>query len=723
LNPSVRSEKLDTVHEALHAGEQTVHLYGEPGVGANQFLDQVLDDLASRYRIRGLTIRRSHTPETIEQDLLTKTRDAAGLVKSLKNQFTGGSIGFGRFTIGGQVDDRARHIQKLHRLSRSLSTGDPLVLYLKDVHKLAPESPEQTRDFLGELAAGLGPAVRLVTTGHLPYDDAACSIELGMYDEEETGIILRQTFEDISDNRIEEIHSAIDGHPYYLQLLIETSDTEPDLEIRDDVYAHIEQQYLKSLTEREETFLRHTSPLIELDAELCANVLDEFSRSAVRQTLQGLCEKTIIRELGRSDETGLLVYDVHPLFREFLYERTEDTDAVHRAAFQYYAHKAFAEQDNTQAAPLQGLAYSTFAGIHLRFIHGENPTPTELAAEIDQLEFGPGERINFVIGFAPYAPIDHHSRLLASEIDRFYEKLAAQEAEEDEEDNQLVGLLIINLFRGYVRSSAPVEFETTSRDIYESTLNEIRAVDFTEQFDDPSGAPLQDGLVVLCRLMLYQEATSEEEEQAQQRAILNRLETYGLSRDAALGFLAECQTFFDAFESNVDVEETLESRVGSMIDDASEDGMVRTSLVQVQDDLFLEVLNGFSEVGDRLADDSEWVLEFVEAAGKELERAENPVFAALWYSISAQLLGLFTTDGEVLSRLQNRFETCREEREQYEQQLENPLIAADELGEEEVEMPDLLSEIATTNSQQSLPEPGGEADVESGSEDKKSDRL
>jgi len=82
---------------------------------------------------------------------------------------------------------------------------------------------------------------------------------------------------------------------------------------------------------------------------------------------------------------------------------------------------------------------------------------------MSQLESGPGERINFVIGFAPYAPIDHHSRLLASEIDRFYEKLAAQEAEEDEEDNQLIGLLIINLFRGYVRSSVPVEFETSQQ--------------------------------------------------------------------------------------------------------------------------------------------------------------------------------------------------------------------------------------------------------------------
>ncbi|GGL41693.1 hypothetical protein GCM10009037_26620 [Halarchaeum grantii] len=710
MRSNVRSDELDTVHEAIHAGEQTVHLYGEPGVGVNQFLDDVLEDLEDRSRVRGVTVRRGHTPDVIAQDLLAGARDAAGVIQSFKNQVTGVDLGIWNFSVGVQLDDRSRHLKKLQLLTENLSIGDPLVLYLKDVHKIAPDSPEQTRDFLRELSEALGPAARLVTTGRIPYDGAACSIELEMYDLEESGIILRDAFEGISESRIEEIHSAVDGHPYYLDLLIETSDTEPELQIRDDVYDYIEKQYLKSLSEREETFLRYTSPLIELDAELCTNILDDFSRSEVRQTLESLREKIIIRELGRSDESGLLVYDVHPLFREFLYERTDETDTTHRAAFQYYAHEAFAEQDTSQLAPLQGFAYSTFAGIHLENLLGENPSPTELASEIEQLGFGPGERLNFVMGFAPYSPLDHHSRLLVPEIDRFYETFAEQEVEEGEEADYRVGLLLINLLRGQVRSRGPVEFEKTAYDIYESVLEEIQEDKFTDYLDEPDGAAVQDGLEMLCRVMIYREATTEEEKREQQKEILDVLETYGLDREVALGFFAECRTFLDTLESNVDVETALESRVGSMIDDAGEDGMVRTSLVQMQDDLFMEVLGGIGEFASRMADDSEWVIQFIEAAGEELGRAENPVFAAMWYSISGQLLGLFTEDAAVLSPLQDRFETYRDARAEYEQVLDSPLIEADELGDEELEMPEFMDDIATTDSQTEFLDTGGESD-------------
>lgn len=721
MNSNVRSEELDAVHEAIHAGEQTVHLYGEPGVGVNRFLDHVLEDLTDRSRVRGFAVRRGHTPDVVAQDLLAEARDAAGVVQSFKNQITGGNVGFGPVPFGAQLDDRSRHIKKLQKLTAGISSGNPLVLYLKDVHKLAPESPEQTRDFLRELSEGLGSAVHLVTTGRIPYEDAARSIELGMYDSEETSTILQDAFGDISASRIEEIHSAIDGHPYYLELLIESSDTKPELEIRDDVYDHIERQYLKSLSEREETFLRQTSPLIELDAEICANVLEDFTRSEVRQTLESLREKAVIRELGRSGESGLLVYDVHPLFREFLYERTDNTGTIHRAAFQYYAHKAFAEQDTSQMAPLQGFAYSTFAGIHLEHLHGENPSPTELASEIDQLGFGPGERLNFVMGFAPYSPLDHHSRLLAPEIDRFYETFAAQDVDEDEEADYRVGLLYINLLRGQIRSRAPAEFETSAWEIYESVLEEIQADEFTEHLDEPDGTALQDGLEILCRIMLYREATSEVEESEQQRAILDILKNYGLDRGAARGFFTECRKFLDTLEENVDVETALESRVGSMIDEAGEDEMVRTSLVQMQDDLFWEILDAIGEFASHLADDSEWVIQFIENAGEELGRAENPVFAAMWYSLSVQLLGMFTADAEILSPLQRRFETYRDERAQYEQQLDSPLIDADELGDEEIEMPEFMDDIATTDSQPTLLESDEEENNEQSLEDEGSD--
>ncbi|MFC7165372.1 hypothetical protein [Halospeciosus flavus] len=113
--------------------------------------------------------------------------------------------------------------------------------------------------------------------------------------------------------------------------------------------------------------------------------------------------------------------------------------------------------------------------------------------------------------------------------------------------------------------------------------------------DEPDGTALQDGLEILCRTMLYREATSEEEEGEQQRAVLDIFKNYGLDRGAARGFFTECRTFLDTLEENVDVETALESRVGSMIDEAGEDEMVRTSLVQMQDDLFWEILDAIGK--------------------------------------------------------------------------------------------------------------------------------
>ncbi|MFC7165371.1 hypothetical protein [Halospeciosus flavus] len=82
---------------------------------------------------------------------------------------------------------------------------------------------------------------------------------------------------------------------------------------------------------------------------------------------------------------------------------------------------------------------------------------------------------------------------------------------------------------------------------------------------------------------------------------------------------------------------------------------------------------------------------------------------------------MFTADAEILSPLQRRFETYRNERAQYEQQLESPLIDADELDDGELEMPEFMDDIATTDSQPALLESGEEEKNEQSFEDEKSD--
>jgi len=350
--PRIRENEFYSVVQAIDDGVQTVHISGQPGVGKSTFLEDLANELS--YETRILYVREGNSPTTLAQDLLYETRNAVGVFHEIINRFTGASAGLGPVSGGVSLDDRARHLRKLASLSDSVKENKRLVFFVDDVHKL--DEAEVTRDFLRELSSTLGANVHLITAGRLTYDDADYTVHLESFSRKETSDYLREEYPDVDDEAADNIYEQLEGHPYLLGLLREAADSDSTFELpEEDARNFIEGAYLDSMSEEEEEFIRKTSGLAELDEEICSAVLDDLSRTQARRILGSLSTKTVVQELGRSEDTGDRVFKVHDLFKEFLYKQLDHPDQLHRAAFQYYARRLYDKVEESETIVLDGL--------------------------------------------------------------------------------------------------------------------------------------------------------------------------------------------------------------------------------------------------------------------------------------------------------------------------------------------------------------------------------
>ena len=381
---------------------------------------------------------------------------------------------------GVSSDDRARHLRKLASLSESVKESKRLVFFIDDVHKL--NEAEVTRDFLRELSSTLGENVHLITAGRLTYGDADYTVHLGTFSREETLDYLRQEYPDVDDETVDDVYEKLEGHPYYLGLLREAAGSDSTFELpEEDARDFIERAYLDSMSEEEEEFIRKTSGLAELDEEICSAVLDDLSRTQARRILDSLSTKAVVQELGRSEDTGDRVFKVHDLFKEFLYEQLDDPDQLHRAAFQYYTRKLYDEVEESEAPVLEGFVYGLLGNAHLQEIYDGDLEIEQLREEVDQLELEPHERLQFMFGYAPYAPTPENQpgALLALELDDYAGWIRDLEPEDEGEELKIEFFrVMLDLMRASFRSNADIAFEESSVEIYESTIQRIEEFDF-----------------------------------------------------------------------------------------------------------------------------------------------------------------------------------------------------------------------------------------------------
>jgi GTPase SAR1 family protein len=641
----------------VNGGVQTIHISGQPGVGKSTFLESVADELSTSYQTRILYVREGNSPKTLTQDLLYNVRDAVGTFRALLNKATGGKVGVGPVSGGISTDDRTRHLQKLADLSESVKSERPLLLFIDDVHKL--DEPDIARDYLRQLSSHLGKNVHLITAGRLIYEDADLNIHLETFTREETGEYLREEYPEIDSETIDDVYEKFDGHPYYLGLLTEAADSDTTFELpEDDAREFIERAYLDSMTEEEEEFIRKTSGLAELDEEICSAVLSDVSRTRARRILTSLSTKAVVTELGRSEDTGNRVFKVHDLFQEFLHHQLDNPDELHRAAFQYYAGKLYDAVAESDAPPLEGFVFGLMGNAHLDVIYDGEPDVQQLRAEIDRLGLEPHERLQFIFGYAPYAPTpdEQSAVLLALELDNYTAWLRSLEAEDEEEELKIeIFSVMLDLFRATQRSNADVEFDESGLDIYEATIQRIEDVDFVEFFDEEERETAQiipDLLRVCAHMAAHRDVEDQENEEEHLTATYEVLEKYGLNRVAVEGFIENCRELAEEYEAGEQAEKMVEGQIEELLSQVDQDGVTRNALIQMQSDLFGEMTELANSAFTAMISESDRLLEFVHDCGDSLEQADNLFFVAVWYSFASQVYVMLASQADSTKELE-----------------------------------------------------------------------
>lgn len=707
--PRIRQHEFDSVLEAIDDGNQTIHISGQPGVGKSTFLEDLADELSTSYTTRILYVRKGNSPTTLTQDLLHKVRDSVGTIRALFNKATGGTVGVGAVSGGVSTDDRARHLHKLADLSESVKAEKPLILFVDNVHKL--DGPDITRGYLRELSTNLGRNVHLITAGRLRYEDADFNVHLGTFTREETAEYLRQEYPEVGSETIDDMYEKLNGHPYYLGLLTEAADSDTTFEIpEEDARDFIERAYLDSMSEEEEEFIRKTSGLAELDEEICSAVLDNISRTRARRILNSLSSKAVVTELGRSENTGDRVFKVHDLFREFLHQRLNDPDELHRAAFQYYAGKLSDAVEESEAPPLEGFVFGLMGNAHLCEIYDEGPDVQQLRAEVDRLELEPHERLQFMFGYAPYAPTpdEHSAALLALELDDYTMWLRGLEPEDDEEELQIqVYSVMMDLLRATQRSNADVEFDESGLEIYESTIQRIDEVDFVMFFeeDEQDAAQIIPDMLHMCvHVAASRDVEDEERREEHLTAAYEVLEKYGLNRIAIERFLTNCRELAEEYEAGKQAEEMVEGQMEEYISQFDQDDVTRNTLIRMQSDLYGEMMELANSAFTAMISESDRLLEFVHECGDSLEQADNPFFVAAWYSFAAHVYKMFAPEADATKELEETAQHYTELRREYEGDLDNPIYEIEEFEVNDVDFPDLVNKIAENDIERQLTE-------------------
>ena len=699
--PRIREDEFYAALQAVDNGVQSVHISGQPGVGKSTFLEQLEEELSEWYRTRVLYVRKGNTPTTLSQDLLIEARDAVGTLSALINKATGMSVGISPASAGVSTDDRARHLRKLASLSESVNEYKRLIFFVDNVHKL--DEPEVTRDFLRELSSTLGENVHLITAGRLSFDDADYTVHLETFSREETANYFQEEHPDVDDETIDGVYEKLDGHPYYLGLLREAAGDDGTFEIpKEDTRDFIERAYLDSMSEAEEEFIRKTAGLGELDEDICSAVLDDVSRTHARRTLDSLSTKAVVQELGRSEDTGDRVFKVHDLFQEFLYEQLENPEKLHRAAFQYYAEKLYDEVEGSEATMLEGFVYGLLGNAHLQEIYNGDSEVEQFREEVDRLEFEPHERLQFMFGYTPYAPTpeDQSATLLALELDEYTGWIRSLEPEDDGEEIKLefAGVLF-DLMRATVRPSTDVEFDDSSVEIYESTLQRVEDFDFVAFFDEDEQDTAQiipDMLRLCIHVSAHRDLEEGEHDSGHLTAAYDVLERYGLNRVAVEGFIDNCRELAEEYEAGEQAEEMIEGQMEEFFGQFDQDDATRNTLIRMQSDLYSELMKLANSAFTAMISESDRLLEFIHECGDSLEQADNPFFVAAWYSFAAHVYRMFAPNADSTRELEEAAQHYAEVRMEYEEDLDNSIYEIEEFEVYDMDFPDLMNEIASS---------------------------
>lgn len=670
----VRQEQLQRAYSKIVDDGKDLHISGQPGIGKTVFLDNLQSRLSDEYKSREKTVSSHHDPDDLESDLLHLARDAAKQRDLRPNQVTGLSAGVLSFlSLGAEKDDREEDRHKLEQLTADWS-GTPLVLVLDDIHKIADEE-ETVRDVISDFSSLLGENVNLVTAGQISLSRTVPveEIHLNLYTRDETQRFLEATFDDVTTDCVQEIHTAVEGHPLYLRTLAEYTDDLDDLRLpRDDVYSRIEEYYIESLPPETEQFLRQVAPLPELDEKTCNGIIDDLSITEIDRILRMLSQRVIVQQVNRTND-GTKIYKIHEGFRRFLIQKHENEEAVHRNAFQYHIREiADKVPDGGKEAWESSIPHSFYVNYHLNEIYSDEVTPDHFITELDRMDLSYPLRGIVVfytsVGIMPKEAPDIWRLEFSTLSDWLYETVEHEPVADflhqavdcflsqfhDDNPKQLEDIQIEGSLDDLPMESQPI----TELDISEQHAQRLRnSVDYTLKFflvEEP-----------------YRSKTHREH-------ALKLLDTYGLSLDVVLAFRSQIKAILsdsDIGDEFDEVTEQYQESIGSELENSLASSLDFYELSEQATDLGTEILENFHY---RTLLSSGLLEEIAVDGGDVLEDADNPAFATAWYALFIAYFRKNDPDSPVFSEVKSRYIAQLEQRREYEEDLESPMFNAKE---------------------------------------------
>lgn len=140
-----------------------------------------------------------------------------------------------------------------------------------------------------------------------------------------------------------EVYEIASGNPYFTTRILQIASQEGDIQtaledhpdIQEERYERLENRFFESLDLQLREVLKSTCVLPELRPDLVAYVLDR-SENKIESTFRQLRQQTVLKRLGY--DSGLPVYQLHQLQKEYLKERIGDEELVeqHRKAAAYH---------------------------------------------------------------------------------------------------------------------------------------------------------------------------------------------------------------------------------------------------------------------------------------------------------------------------------------------------------------------------------------------------
>lgn len=675
----VRSEKLQRAESKIREDGKDLHISGEPGMGKTEFLSHLQSRLEPEYTIVEKVVRRQHDINNIARDILHSVRREAPERDSKPNQLTNVSAGVGPVSGGGTIDDRVRDIQKLEDLTTDWS-GTPLIICLDDIHKIADD--EQTVcDFIGEVASVLGDQVHLITVGRITISGISevQQIHLDYFSVTQTNKFLQNEFGSLPEETARSVHSKVDGHPLYLDLLTASSESEEDFRLpEEEVYSTIEQRYIDSLPLETEEFLRSIAPLPELEERKVSAIFEEKSQTEASRSLRSLEQRVIVQEVNRTDE-GDKLYKINEHFREFLLQKHPDSEEIHRSAFDYHVRK-LREIFNDDSDDVWRLLLPHAFNVkhHLEGIYGEG-NPEDYRQEIDRLGLTYPERAPVIIHTGLSLFNTEVISLFQAEQDRFSNWLL------EEAENEPVAELIVQLIE-LILSQFDSEDSMGLSDVQvDASVDDLPMesepfsdVDLT---DEQANHLRQSVIYVFC--FFFEEEPYRSEEHRQHA--IKSFDRYGISPGVLKNFKERIEAVLLNSELGDQAGEIIEEYFESMETELEKSVMSSLDMYEMRSQTLDFGMNMFDSVHKEALLESGLIGNIAIECGEELEQADNPAFSLFWYTLFLSYFRQHQEKAGCFSELVDRFEEQLAARKSYEEEIDEPIFSAEDT-EETVEL-------------------------------------